>query len=252
MPSFEQTPDAPRPFGFKISWFAVKASDPASMLDALEFTETAPANWASGLAAAYGHPQNSDAWVFASPPVSGWTLMAGSSLPYPTNETHHDIGRRFDELFSRLIKRFDDVHFFGSHRVVDFAAWARVLRGERPRIFAWLGEIGEVLANVGEQTSEKAKLGFANLSGLPSSDAASKLFAMAEEQAVEQSRIRANGLSSREARSQIRQNGCKAFPTETDVTELAALWSIDPSRLSDQDHPFGLGLAARLPKNLGQ
>lgn len=128
MPSFDQRPDAPRPFGFKISWFAVKASDPTSVLDALEFSETAPTNWASGLAAAYGDPQNSDSWVFASPPVGGWILMAGSSLPYPTHETHHDIGRRFDELFYRLMNRFDDVHFFGSHRVVEFAAWARALK----------------------------------------------------------------------------------------------------------------------------
>jgi hypothetical protein len=28
MPSFDQTPDKPEPFGFKISWFAVKATDP--------------------------------------------------------------------------------------------------------------------------------------------------------------------------------------------------------------------------------
>ena len=31
------------------------------------------------------------------------------------------------------------------------------------------------------------------------------------------------------------------------MVELAALWSLDPSRLEDQDHPVGLGLAARLP-----
>lgn len=252
MPSFDQRPDAPRPFGFKISWFAVKASDPTSVLDALEFSETAPTNWASGLAAAYGDPQNSDSWVFASPPVGGWILMAGSSLPYPTHETHHDIGRRFDELFYRLMNWFDDVHFFGSHRVVEFAAWARALKGQRPRIFAYLGEIGEVLANVGEQTSEEAKLGFANLSGLSPSDATNKLFATAEEQAVEESGLVASGLSPREARTRIRQKGRHAFPKETDVTELAALWSIDPSRLSDQDHPLGLGLAARLPEDLAQ
>jgi hypothetical protein len=36
------------------------------------------------------------------------------------------------------------------------------------------------------------------------------------------------------------------------VVELAALWSIDPSRLEEQDHPVGLGLAARLPNDLKQ
>ncbi|MGC1780132.1 MAG: hypothetical protein WBB34_19530 [Xanthobacteraceae bacterium] len=125
-------------------------------------------------------------------------------------------------------------------------------KGQRPRIFAYLGEIGEVLANVGEQTSEEAKLGFANLSGLSPSDATNKLFATAEEQAVEESGLVASGLSPGEARTRIRQKGRHAFPKETDVTELAALWSIDPSRLSDQDHPLGLGLAARLPEDLAQ
>jgi hypothetical protein len=37
-----------------------------------------------------------------------------------------------------------------------------------------------------------------------------------------------------------------------DVVNLAGLWSIDPSQLSDQDHPPGLGLAARLPDDLRQ
>jgi hypothetical protein len=32
-------------------------------------------------------------------------------------------------LFSRLMKRFDDVQYFGSHRIVSFAAWARALKG---------------------------------------------------------------------------------------------------------------------------
>jgi hypothetical protein len=109
MPSFDQTPDEPEPFGFKILWFAVKASDPASVLDALEFGESTPANWASGLAAAYGRSHKDDPWVFISPPVGGWVLVVSFSLPYPTIETHHDIGQRFDIVFSRLMKRFDDV-----------------------------------------------------------------------------------------------------------------------------------------------
>jgi hypothetical protein len=35
MPSFDQTPSRPEPFAYKVNWFAVKASDPASVLDAL-------------------------------------------------------------------------------------------------------------------------------------------------------------------------------------------------------------------------
>jgi hypothetical protein len=247
MPSFDQTPDKPKGFGFKVLWFAVKAANPASVLDALEFGETTPANWASGLPAAYG-----DQWVFASPPVSGWVFVVGLSLPYPTIETHDDSGKRFDVLFSRLMQRFDDVQFFGSHRVSDFVAWARAVKGKPTRIFAWSGSEGAVLANIGEQTPEEAKLGFANLTGLSPSNAADKIFRVAGEQQDETDALVASGLSRREALAKVRQNGRGGFPSEPDVVELAALWSLDPSRLEQQDHPIGLGLAARLPNDLMQ
>lgn len=247
MPSFDQTPDKPGPFGFKVSWFAVKASDPASVLDALELGEATPANWASGLEAAYGRSHKDDPWVFISPPLSGWVLVVGFSLPYPAIETHHDIGRRFDVLFSRLMKRFDDVQFFGSYRVVGLVAWARALNGKPVRSFAFADE---VMANFGEQTSEEMKLGFADLSGLSPSEACEKIFRIAEEQDAQQNALVASGLSRREARARARQNG-RAIPGEKDVIELAALWSIDPTQLP-KSNPPRLGLAVRLPKDLAQ
>src|ERR1700732_1876418 len=219
MPLLDQTPDEPQPFGCKILWFAVKASDPALVLDALEFGEATPTNWASGLAAAYGDSQSSDRWVFASPPVSGWILVVSASLPYPTIETHHDMGRKFDVLFSRLMKRFDDVQFFGSHRVVGFVAWARALNGKPIRIFAYADE---VMANVGEQTSEEAKLGFANFSGLSLSDTLDEMFRIAEEREKERNMLVAGGLSQREAGASVRQNSRDAIPNETDVVDLAS------------------------------
>ena len=117
MPSFDQTPDKPTPFGFKVSWFAVKATDPAAVLDALEFGRQCRPTGLPALRL-YWDCEIRECWVFVSPPVSGWVLVVGSSLPYPTSETHYDIGKRFDVLFSRLMQRFDDVQFFGSHRVV--------------------------------------------------------------------------------------------------------------------------------------
>ena len=253
MPSFDQTPDKPQPFGYKVSWFAVKTSDPASVLDALEFEEATPANWASGLAAAYpiGASQRSDSWVFVSPPVSGWVLDVGFWLPYPVAPTgpHHEIGRKFDLLFSRLMKRFDDVQFFGSYRVVDFTAWARALKGKAMRIFAYAD--GEVSANVGEQTPEEAKLRFANLTGLSPPDASDKILKIAEEQEAEEDALVARGLSRQEALARVRENG-RAFPDEEDVVELAAMWSIDPMRLPNEEHLRGVGLVARLPKNVMQ
>jgi hypothetical protein len=247
MRSFNQTPDKPQGFGFKVLWFALKAFGPAAVVDALELGEATPANWESGLAAVYAREAN-NAWVFVSPPVGGWVLAVSSLLPYPTTQSHDDAGRRFDVLFSRLMKRFDDVQFYGSHRVSDFVTWARALNGKPIRIFAY-GD-GEVLANVGEQTLEEAKLGLANLTGLSPADAGDEVFRLAEQQRAEEEALVAAGLSGREARARVRQNSGSAFPDETDVVELAGLWSIDPSRLSEQDHPHSLGLAARLPENL--
>jgi hypothetical protein len=252
MPEFDQTPDFPGEFGFKISWFAVKASDPVSVLEALAFGHPTPANWASGLAAAYGRSQDSEASVFVSPPISGWVLVVGSLLPYPTNQTHHDIGKRFDLLFARLMSRFEDVQFFGSHRVVDFSAWARALSGKPLRIFAWSGSEGAVLANIGVQTAEEAKLGFTDLSGLSPADAGNKIFAIAGQQQAEQDALVVSGLPRRDAQAKVLQKGRNAFPRETDVVDLAGLWSINPLEVQDQDDPSALGLAVRLPDELAQ
>ena len=254
LPSFDQTPDKPQSFGYKVSWFAVKTSDPTSVLGALEFEEATPANWASGLAAAaaIGPSQRSAPWVFVSPPVSGWVFVVGFWLPYPVAPTgrHHEIGKKFDVLFSRLMKRFDDVQFFGSYRVVDFTAWARALRGKPVRIFAYAD--GEVLANAGEQTPEEAKLRFANLTGLSPADAGDKISKIGEEQEAEEDALVAKGLSRQEALAKVRENGRDPIPDEDDVVELAALWSIDPRQLSNQEHLRGVGWAARLPKNVMQ
>jgi hypothetical protein len=246
MRTFNQTPDKPQGFGFKVLWFALKAFGPAAVVEALELREATPANWESGLEAVYG----GDAWVFVSPPISGWVLAVCCSWPYPTTQSHDDAGPKFDALFFHLMKRFDDVQFYGSHRVVDFVVWARALNGKPVRIFAWGGSEGVVLENIGEQTAEEAKLGMANLTGLSVADAGDEIFRLAGEQDAEQDALVASGLSLREAMQRVRQNSGSAFPDESDVVELAGLWSIDPERLSEQDQPLSLGLAARLPENL--
>jgi hypothetical protein len=139
----------------------------------------------------------------------------------------------------------------GSHRVVDFVVWARALNGKPIRIFAWSGSDGVVLANFGEQTPEEAKLGFANLSGLSPPEARDRMLELAGKQHDEADRLVESGLSLKEALAKVRQNGRDAEPDEKDAIDLADLWSIDPSRL-EKSHPVGLGLAARLPKDLAQ
>ncbi|HEX4193363.1 MAG TPA: hypothetical protein VHY80_09705, partial [Stellaceae bacterium] len=180
--SFDPTPDTPQAFGYKISWFAVKASDPAAVVDALGFDEAISANWASGLEHAY-----EGAWVFVSPPINGWVLAIGTLLPYPVAiEQTQYIGERFDVLFSRLMQRFDDVQFFGNYRVVDFSTWARALEGRPIRVFGYAGGGEGTLANFGEQTAEEAQLHFTNLSNLSPAEAEDRMYAIAEQQEQEE------------------------------------------------------------------
>lgn len=261
MPSFDRTPDKPQSFGYKVLWFAVRASDPASVLDALEFGPGTQANWASGLSAAYPYTRNyATDWVFVSPPVDGWVFVVGGTLPQPfalnapLPKTYHEIGRRFDVLLSRLMKKFDDVQYFGTHRVVSLAAWARALQGKPVRIFASAETFTDcdVCANVGDQTPEEAKLKFPDLNGLSPCDATHRISKITEELEAEERALFARGLSPADVKARIRQNGRLPFAGESEVFDLAALWSIDPTKLSDQDHRPGLGLVAPLPKDLSQ
>jgi hypothetical protein len=98
MRSFNQTPDKPQGFGFKVLWFALKAFAPAAVVDALELGEATTANWESGLAAVYDSKRN-DALVFVSPPVGGWVLAVSCLLPYPTVQSHDDAGRNLMRYF---------------------------------------------------------------------------------------------------------------------------------------------------------
>jgi hypothetical protein len=251
IPSFDVMPDLPHSFGYKTSWFVVKAPDPAAVLNALEFGEASQANWASGLAAANEWPLARDPWAFVSPPIGGWILVVGYRLPYPaTIDMQKSFGKKFDVLFSRLMSRFEDVQFFGSDRRVGFVAWTRAVHGKPVRVFSYAD--GEVFANFGEQTPEEAQLRFANLTGLPPPDARDRIFQILKEQDREMDALRATGLSRQEARARLLQSSGEAIQNESDVLALAALWSFDPTRLPELAHSRALGLAARIPKTLTQ
>ena len=154
-------------------------------------------------------------------------------------------------MFARLTQRFDEVQFFGSHRVVDFVAWARAIGRKPIRIFSYVGGGEGVLANVGAQTPEEVQLRLADLSGLSPTDANDRMFALAEQQDRAEEDLRKSGLSPHDARERVRDSNPRPFPDETDSTALAARWSIDRTGLEDErDHPPGVGFVARLPKTM--
>jgi hypothetical protein len=233
MPTFDRTPDGPDSFGYKVSWFAVRAGDAASVVQALELGPDTAANWQSGLAAMYDS-SDAEPWIFVSPPVGGWVLVVGSLLPYPVVGVMEqaEVGAKFNILFSRLTKRFAEVQFFGSYRVVDFVSWARARNGQPIRMFSYAD--GVVYANVGAQTPEEARLGFVDLTGLSPEAAVDKMFKVMEEQ---------EGAPPGKQR-------LRAIPGETDVLNLAAAWGVNPMDLPDA--VASVGLAVRLPRSLGQ
>ena len=72
MPSFNQMPDEPQPFGFKVSWLALKTSDPAAVLDALELGEGNAGQpqfrpgaclWKRSLGSSYRHQPAAGSWL---------------------------------------------------------------------------------------------------------------------------------------------------------------------------------------------
>jgi hypothetical protein len=113
------------------------------------------------------------------------------------------------------MKRFDDVQFFGSYRVVGFVAWARALQGRPVRVFAYADGDGEVRANIGEQTPEEAKLRIATLSGLSPTAARDKLNYMAKQREAEESAVVGKGLTPRDAPAKVQKNARDPFQMST-------------------------------------
>src|SRR5579872_174258 len=104
-----------------------------------------PCSWRSGLEKAYERRG-----VFVTPSIAEWTVALGN-LPEADNS-------RFVPLMERLSQRFHQAYYFGTHRVVEYQAWAIAKEGKVRRAFAWVGERGEFLLNIGRRTPEELEL----------------------------------------------------------------------------------------------
>ena len=193
-------PDRPQSFGYKCAWLAVRTDSPAAVAAALGLDAATPSTWAEGIAGAY------DGRVFVTPQLHGWILAVGTSLP-DTGDAHNPD--RITPVLLRLGQQFPDVQYFGTHRVVDWHAWARVVAGRFVRKFAYVGDQGVVIWQYGALTPEETQLGLLFSAG-----------------AIENS----------------------PFPDEQNVTDLAGLWSIDPTTLEDLDLPPSVGVLGVYPQ----
>jgi hypothetical protein len=209
---FDHEPDRPQPFGYNMAWLAIRSRDTGDVIQTLGLTGAQAANWASGLGTVYDGVLGGQ-HVFVTPPINGWTLVAGHSLPHPSS-------RRFVDktlpLMTTLSQRFIEVQYFASYPQVDFFAWARVIDGRLVRAFA-INDVG-VVWNRGRPTKEEKALGL-------------KL-------------IDVRGVKGRKGDA---GDEIVLYPTEQHLMQLALKWSLDPTRLGPALGEPALGAVALPP-----
>jgi hypothetical protein len=187
-----QTLFLPRP----TSWLAIRSRNVTAVQETLGLHNPQPCSWAEGLSA---HRK-----LFIAPPVNGWILIIGASLPDPSE----DVDACFRFLLN-LTRKLGHVQFFSANRVLGHHAWVRAEGGRIARAYAWAGK---TLWNQGLKTRAERDLGLQCF----------EYFETTNETAFDAAET--NFLNSEK------------------VPMLAARWSLDPTTIDDQllEHAFGI------------
>lgn len=209
---FDNDPDAPRPFGYKMAWLAIRSSDSAAVSEILGLADGVTANWNSGIGTVYDD-ELGPGHLFLSPPVEGLTFVVGLSLPHPVGPSFVD---KLTPLLLRLGQTFEDVQYFFTYPLIDFFAWARVRQGRLVRGFAVNDE--GVLWNIGRLTPEERALGL-------------RLFEL-------------RGVRERDGDA---GGEMVLYPTEDHVLQIARGWGLDPMLLGGLQREPGNGYVVRVP-----
>ncbi|SRR5581483_5566670 len=125
-------------------WLAIKNKNLLAVQQALALHNPKPCSWAEGLS-------GNDQKVFIAPPVSGWILVVGSSLPEPSD----DVDACFRFLLD-LSRKLGHVQFFSANSMLNHHAWAQAENGRVLRAYAWAGR---TLWNQGHATPPENDLG---------------------------------------------------------------------------------------------
>jgi hypothetical protein len=149
----DDVPDRPRAFGREMSWLAVQTDDVPRLAAVLGLADLSVANWNSGLGAIYDL-ELADSFVFISPPIRGWTLVASVALPLPAGGTFVD---KMSPLLHRLSGHFSHFQYFATFPIIDFYAWAKFDGDSIVRAFA-AGD-GGTIWDLGRSTIEERRLG---------------------------------------------------------------------------------------------
>ncbi|NUP47418.1 MAG: hypothetical protein HOW97_08895 [Catenulispora sp.] len=188
-------------FAYKTSWIAVRNSSAELVADALGMVERGIVPFDAGTDAAYA------AGVYVAPPIGEWTLAHGRGLFFIDTETADSV---FASWLADLSGKLGEVQFFSNYRVPECHEWALAIDGRLIRAYGWLGERFEVTRFVGEPTSIEHALGIG---------------------------IRNLGEDIDDWSDEDYATFSATTPTESDVMKVAGAWSLDPSRIRDEDVP---------------
>lgn len=194
----------PEPFGWRMSWVAVKTKDTELLPKELELVNPRSCDWEEGLQKA------NDQGIFICPPVCGWTLIVGVTLPDASSEATLP-------LIVWLSETHDSAQYFGNHRVVDYYAWAKAEHGRLVRAYAFIGDQGITPWDRGELTPEELEL------GLTFDDPLARAVNPDNPHETLQEMVQ-----------RLKENPRK-FPNENDVFALARKWSIDPTQIEEYE-----------------
>jgi len=136
-------PDSPVPFGYKCAWYAVSSEDTIDVVKEAGLKKFKKSTWAFGIEKAYEDK------IFISPPVQGWTFIVGFTLA-PKSEGSPE--EEISPLLTKLSSLYGTACFFATHRVVEYHTWAKAENGDVTRAFAYIGEIGEIVWDIGAAT----------------------------------------------------------------------------------------------------
>ncbi len=142
-------PEAPADFGPFVferpsRWLAVKCSNLQKVQAALRLHNPTPCPLSEGFT------RLTDRKLFISPPVKGWILVLGNSLPDPTD----DIDKLYHFLM-RVADQVGSVQYFCANRVVGHHTWVRIENNRVYRAYSWAGE---TLWNQGDRTAAEREL----------------------------------------------------------------------------------------------
>ncbi len=205
VPEPEATDIAPFLFDRPSRWLAIKSTNLQRVQNALGLNNPKPCPLSEGFSRLGEHK------LFISPPVKGWVLVVGNSLP--------DMTEDIDKLYHFLMRVAADlgsIQYFCANRVLNHHAWIRIENNRVYRAYAWAGE---TLWNQGDHTAAEKELEL-------------KCYAYGDNPLPFPFTARDSHVANTEK-----------------VTQLAARWSVDPLVINTQLLRPAFGIAGDLSRS---